>query len=68
MSVQLLPLLLEALSCPDQAVQLSTLSCLHPVLMDSSPVSALCPQLEVLISRLLHLTSSPAMVLTPLLL
>ncbi|XP_072559603.1 MMS19 nucleotide excision repair protein homolog [Paramormyrops kingsleyae] len=57
----LLPLLREALSCPDQAVQLSTLSCLYPVLMDSSPVSTLCPQLEGLISRLLGLTSSPAM-------
>uniref|UniRef100_A0A674AQQ2 MMS19 nucleotide excision repair protein n=1 Tax=Salmo trutta TaxID=8032 RepID=A0A674AQQ2_SALTR len=40
----LLPLLLEALSCPDQAVQLSTLSCLQPVLMD--PPSALITQLE----------------------
>uniref|UniRef100_A0A7N8WVS0 MMS19 nucleotide excision repair protein n=1 Tax=Mastacembelus armatus TaxID=205130 RepID=A0A7N8WVS0_9TELE len=30
----LLSLLLEALSCPDQGVQLSTLSCLEPVLID----------------------------------
>ncbi|KAE8284510.1 MMS19 nucleotide excision repair protein-like protein MMS19-like protein [Larimichthys crocea] len=55
----LLSLLLEALSCPDQAVQLSTLSCLQPVLID--PPSALILQLEALVSRLLALTSSPAM-------
>ncbi|XP_067100603.1 MMS19 nucleotide excision repair protein homolog [Osmerus mordax] len=55
----LLPLLLEALSCPDQGVQLSTLSCLQPVLLD--PPSALITQLEALVSRLLALTSSPAM-------
>lgn len=58
--VQLLSLLLEALSCPDQTVQLSTLSCLQPVLID--PPSALILQLEALVSRLLALTSSPAMV------
>uniref|UniRef100_A0A8C7GZN2 MMS19 nucleotide excision repair protein n=1 Tax=Oncorhynchus kisutch TaxID=8019 RepID=A0A8C7GZN2_ONCKI len=40
----LLPLLLEALSCPDQGVQVSTLSCLQPVLLD--PPSALITQLE----------------------
>uniref|UniRef100_A0AAR2IV57 MMS19 nucleotide excision repair protein n=1 Tax=Pygocentrus nattereri TaxID=42514 RepID=A0AAR2IV57_PYGNA len=55
----LLPLLLEALSCPDQAVQLSTLSCLQPVLLDPPP--ALTTQLEALFSRLLSLTSSPSM-------
>ncbi|XP_014013850.1 MMS19 nucleotide excision repair protein homolog isoform X3 [Salmo salar] len=55
----LLPLLLEALSCPDQAVQLSTLSCLQPVLMD--PPSALITQLEALVGRTLTLTTSPAM-------
>ena len=60
MCFQLLPLLLEALSCPDQGVQLSTLSCLQPVLLD--PPSALVTQLEALVSRLLALTSSPAMV------
>uniref|UniRef100_A0AAZ3QLA2 MMS19 nucleotide excision repair protein n=1 Tax=Oncorhynchus tshawytscha TaxID=74940 RepID=A0AAZ3QLA2_ONCTS len=43
----LLPLLLEALSCPDQAVQLSTLSCLQPVLMD--PPSALITHAKTLI-------------------
>ncbi|XP_041819393.1 MMS19 nucleotide excision repair protein homolog isoform X2 [Chelmon rostratus] len=55
----LLSLLLEALSCPDQGVQLSTLSCLEPVLID--PPAALIQQLEALVSRLLALTSSPVM-------
>ncbi|KAK7918894.1 hypothetical protein WMY93_010178 [Mugilogobius chulae] len=55
----LLTLLLEALSCPDQGVQLSTLSCLQPVLVDPPP--ALIQQLEALVSRLLALTSSTAM-------
>ncbi|XP_067224909.1 MMS19 nucleotide excision repair protein homolog [Chanodichthys erythropterus] len=55
----LLPLLLEALSCPDQAVQLSTLSCLQPVLLE--PPAALKNQLEALFSRLLALATSPAM-------
>ncbi|XP_051968695.1 MMS19 nucleotide excision repair protein homolog [Xyrauchen texanus] len=55
----LLPLLLEALSCPDQGVQLSTLSCLQPVLLEPPP--ALNNQLEALFSRLLALTTSPAM-------
>uniref|UniRef100_A0A665UWR0 MMS19 nucleotide excision repair protein n=1 Tax=Echeneis naucrates TaxID=173247 RepID=A0A665UWR0_ECHNA len=41
----LLSLLLEALSCPDQGVQLSTLSCLEPVLIDPPP--ALIQQLEL---------------------
>uniref|UniRef100_A0AAQ6IKB8 MMS19 nucleotide excision repair protein n=1 Tax=Anabas testudineus TaxID=64144 RepID=A0AAQ6IKB8_ANATE len=55
----LLSLLLEALSCPDQGVQLSTLSCLEPVLIDPPP--ALIQQLEALVSRLLALVGSPAM-------
>uniref|UniRef100_A0A673GQF2 MMS19 nucleotide excision repair protein n=1 Tax=Sinocyclocheilus rhinocerous TaxID=307959 RepID=A0A673GQF2_9TELE len=55
----LLPLLLEALSCADQAVQLSTLSCLQPVLLE--PPAAIRNQLEALFSRLLTLTTSPAM-------
>ncbi|XP_008313029.1 MMS19 nucleotide excision repair protein homolog [Cynoglossus semilaevis] len=55
----LLTLLLEALSCPDQGVQLSTLSCLEPVLIDPPP--AIIQQLEALVSRLLALISSPAM-------
>lgn len=58
--VQLLSLLLEALSCPDQGVQLSTLSCLEPVLINPPP--ALIQQLEALVSRLLALITSPAMV------
>uniref|UniRef100_A0A8C7MU87 MMS19 nucleotide excision repair protein n=1 Tax=Oncorhynchus kisutch TaxID=8019 RepID=A0A8C7MU87_ONCKI len=56
----LLPLLLEALSCPDQAVQLSTLSCLQPVLMD--PPSALITHAKTLIftheGRFVSLSSS----------
>ncbi|KAM9462795.1 MMS19 nucleotide excision repair protein homolog [Clarias gariepinus] len=55
----LLPLLLEALSCPDEAVQLSTLSCLQPLLMEPPP--ALTTQLEALFTRLLALTASPDM-------
>ncbi|TRZ00451.1 hypothetical protein DNTS_034560 [Danionella cerebrum] len=55
----LLPLLLEALCCPDQGVQLSTLCCLQPVLLESP--AALGSQLEALVSRLLALSSSPAM-------
>uniref|UniRef100_A0A673Y7L6 MMS19 nucleotide excision repair protein n=1 Tax=Salmo trutta TaxID=8032 RepID=A0A673Y7L6_SALTR len=55
----LLPLLLEALSCPDQGVQVSTLSCLQPVLLD--PPSTLITQLEVLVGRTLALTTSPTM-------
>ncbi|XP_031604746.1 MMS19 nucleotide excision repair protein homolog isoform X2 [Oreochromis aureus] len=55
----LLSLLLEALSCPDQDVHLSTLSCLEPVLVN--PPQVLIQQLEALINRLLALISSPAM-------
>ncbi|XP_055360358.1 MMS19 nucleotide excision repair protein homolog isoform X2 [Betta splendens] len=55
----LLSLLLEALSCSDQGVQLSTLSCLEPVLIDPPP--ALIQQLEALVSRLLVLIGSSAM-------
>ncbi|RXM36896.1 MMS19 nucleotide excision repair protein-like [Acipenser ruthenus] len=55
----LLPLLLEALSCPDHGVQLSTLSCLHPLLLDTPQV--MTSHLETLLSRLLGLTASPAM-------
>ncbi|KAM9426787.1 MMS19 nucleotide excision repair protein homolog isoform 2-T2 [Pholidichthys leucotaenia] len=55
----LLSLLLEALTCPDQSIQLSTLSCLEPVLINPPPV--LIQQLEALVSRLLALISSPAM-------
>uniref|UniRef100_A0A8C6P3Q5 MMS19 nucleotide excision repair protein n=1 Tax=Nothobranchius furzeri TaxID=105023 RepID=A0A8C6P3Q5_NOTFU len=55
----LLSLILEALTCPDQSVQLSTLSCLEPVLMN--PPQVLIQQLEALVSRLLALLCSPAM-------
>lgn len=55
----LLSLLLEALTCPDQGVQLSTLSCLEPVLVN--PPQVLIQQLEALVSRLLGLVCSPAM-------
>ncbi|KAI5102983.1 mMS19 nucleotide excision repair protein-like, partial [Silurus meridionalis] len=55
----LLPLLLEALTCPDDAVQLSTLSCFQPLIMEPPP--ALSTQLEALFTRLLALTTSPAM-------
>ncbi|KAK1881479.1 MMS19 nucleotide excision repair protein like [Dissostichus eleginoides] len=48
-----------ALSCPDLGVQLSTLSCLQPVLVDPPP--SLIQQLEALIGRLLALTGSPDM-------
>uniref|UniRef100_A0A3Q2C8W6 MMS19 nucleotide excision repair protein n=1 Tax=Cyprinodon variegatus TaxID=28743 RepID=A0A3Q2C8W6_CYPVA len=57
----LLSLLLEALTCPDEGVQLSTLSCLEPVLV--TPPQVLIQQLEALVSRLLALVGSPSMVL-----
>lgn len=59
-SVQLLSLLLEALACPDQEVQRSTLCCLEPLLMEPPP--ALIQQLEALVTRLLALSCSPVMV------
>ncbi|XP_047465933.1 MMS19 nucleotide excision repair protein homolog isoform X2 [Mugil cephalus] len=55
----LLTLLLEALTYPDQGVQLSTLSCLEPVLVN--PPQALIQQLEALVNRLLALICSPVM-------
>uniref|UniRef100_A0A3P9KGM1 MMS19 nucleotide excision repair protein n=1 Tax=Oryzias latipes TaxID=8090 RepID=A0A3P9KGM1_ORYLA len=55
----LLSLLLEALTCPDQGVQLSTLSCLEPVI--ASPPPVLLQQLEAVVGRLLALVCSPAM-------
>ncbi|XP_062859268.1 MMS19 nucleotide excision repair protein homolog [Trichomycterus rosablanca] len=56
---ELMPVLLEALSCPDEAVQLSTLSCLQPLLLEPPP--ALTNQLEALFARLLALTGSSTM-------
>ncbi|XP_043911515.1 MMS19 nucleotide excision repair protein homolog [Protopterus annectens] len=55
----LLSLLMEALHCPDQVVQLSTLRCLHPLLMDAPQVMSV--HAETLVTKLLALTASPAM-------
>ncbi|KAJ8365351.1 hypothetical protein SKAU_G00141820 [Synaphobranchus kaupii] len=55
----LLPLLLEALAFTDRGVQLSTLLCLQPVLMD--PPSALNPHVDGLVFQVLELTTSPGM-------
>ncbi|KAJ1140987.1 hypothetical protein NDU88_007324 [Pleurodeles waltl] len=55
----LFALLLEALSCPDRVVQLSTLTCLEPLMLDAAPIMSL--HLETLITKLLTLTSSPSM-------
>ncbi|KAM8924824.1 MMS19 nucleotide excision repair protein homolog [Pelodytes ibericus] len=55
----LLLLLLEALSCPDQVVQLSTLTCLEPLLLDASGI--LSAHIDTLVTKLLALSSSPAM-------
>ncbi|KAG8551213.1 hypothetical protein GDO81_004011 [Engystomops pustulosus] len=55
----LFSLLLEALSCPDNIVQLSTLTCLEPLLLDAAEI--LSVHIDSLISKLLCLTSSPSM-------
>ncbi|XP_063818410.1 MMS19 nucleotide excision repair protein homolog isoform X2 [Pseudophryne corroboree] len=55
----LLSLLLEALSCPDHGVQLSTLTCLEPLLLDAAEI--LNVHIDTLITKLLSLTSSPNM-------
>ncbi|XP_063290261.1 MMS19 nucleotide excision repair protein homolog isoform X1 [Pelobates fuscus] len=55
----LLSLLLEALSCPDRIVQLSTLTCLEPLLLDAAEI--LSVHIDTLITKLLCLSSSPAM-------
>lgn len=62
LSLQLLPLLLEALSCSDRVVQLSTLSCLHPLLLEAPQVMSL--HVNTLVTKFLDLTSSPTMVCT----
>uniref|UniRef100_A0A674I447 MMS19 nucleotide excision repair protein n=1 Tax=Terrapene triunguis TaxID=2587831 RepID=A0A674I447_9SAUR len=59
----LLSLLLEALSCPDRVVQLSTLSCLQPLLLEAPHVMSL--HVDTLVTKFLGLTSSPAMVRAP---
>ncbi|NXV02968.1 MMS19 protein, partial [Cettia cetti] len=56
----LLSLLLEALSCSDRVVQLSTLSCLHPLLLEAPQVMSL--HVDTLVTKFLDLTSSPTMV------
>ncbi|CAJ0935087.1 unnamed protein product [Ranitomeya imitator] len=60
-SSELISLLLEALSCPDDVVQLSTLTCLEPLLLDAAEI--LRVHTDTFISKLLRLTSSPSMLL-----
>ncbi|XP_023610630.1 MMS19 nucleotide excision repair protein homolog isoform X3 [Myotis lucifugus] len=55
----LLSLLLEALSCPDCVVQLSTLSCLQPLLQEAPQVMSL--HVDTLVTKFLNLSSSPSM-------
>ncbi|NWV75857.1 MMS19 protein, partial [Dasyornis broadbenti] len=55
----LLSLLLEALSCSDHVVQLSTLSCLHPLLLEAPQIMSL--HVDTLVTKFLNLTSSPTM-------
>ncbi|XP_040848293.1 MMS19 nucleotide excision repair protein homolog isoform X3 [Ochotona curzoniae] len=55
----LLSLLLEALSCPDCVVQLSTLSCLQPLLLEAPQVMSL--HVDTLVTKFLDLSSSPSM-------
>ncbi|KAM4703373.1 MMS19 nucleotide excision repair protein homolog [Rhinophrynus dorsalis] len=55
----LLSLLLEALSCPDRIVQLSTLTCLEPLLLEAAEI--LNVHIDTLITKLLSLTCSPTM-------
>ncbi|XP_021108807.1 MMS19 nucleotide excision repair protein homolog isoform X4 [Heterocephalus glaber] len=55
----LLSLLLEALSCSDSVVQLSTLSCLQPLLLEAPQVMSL--HVDMLVTKFLNLSSSPSM-------
>ncbi|XP_019492089.1 PREDICTED: MMS19 nucleotide excision repair protein homolog isoform X1 [Hipposideros armiger] len=55
----LLSLLLEALSCPDCVVQLSTLSCLQPLLLEAPQVMSL--HIDTFVTKFLNLSSSPSM-------
>ncbi|XP_060245577.1 MMS19 nucleotide excision repair protein homolog isoform X3 [Meriones unguiculatus] len=57
----LLSLLLEALSCPDSVVQLSTLSCLQPLLLEAPQVMSL--HVDILVTKFLDLSSSHSMLL-----
>ncbi|NXY19000.1 MMS19 protein, partial [Atrichornis clamosus] len=59
----LLSLLLEALSCSDHVVQLSTLSCLQPLLLEAPQIMSL--HVDTLVTKFLNLTSSPTMVRAP---
>lgn len=60
---QLLSLLLEALSCSDRVVQLSTLSCLQPLLLEAPQIMSL--HVDTLVTKFLSLASSPTMVRVP---
>uniref|UniRef100_A0A8C4KAR1 MMS19 nucleotide excision repair protein n=2 Tax=Dromaius novaehollandiae TaxID=8790 RepID=A0A8C4KAR1_DRONO len=55
----LLSLLLEALSCSDRVVQLSTLSCLQPLLLEAPQIMSL--HVDTLVTKFLSLASSPTM-------
>ncbi|KAM3835410.1 MMS19 nucleotide excision repair protein homolog isoform 3-T3 [Vipera latastei] len=55
----LLPLLLESLSCPDHVVQLSTLRCVQPLLLDAPHVMHL--HIDTLVCKFLNLTDNSAM-------
>ncbi|XP_052618551.1 MMS19 nucleotide excision repair protein homolog isoform X1 [Peromyscus californicus insignis] len=55
----LLSLLLEALSCPDSVVQLSTLSCLQPLLLEAPQIMSL--HVDTLVTKFLALSSSHSM-------
>ncbi|NXT69059.1 MMS19 protein, partial [Chaetops frenatus] len=55
----LLSLLLEALSCSDRVVQLSTLNCLHPLLLEAPQIMSL--HVDTLVTKFLNLTCSPTM-------
>ncbi|NXA42307.1 MMS19 protein, partial [Eudromia elegans] len=55
----LLSLLLEALSCSDRVVQLSTLGCLQPLLLEAPHIMSL--HVDTLVTKVLGLTSSPTM-------
>ncbi|NWY00383.1 MMS19 protein, partial [Nothoprocta ornata] len=55
----LLSLLLEALSCTDRVVQLSTLSCLQPLLLEAPQIMSM--HIDTLVTKVLGLTSSPTM-------
>uniref|UniRef100_A0A8C6VD46 MMS19 nucleotide excision repair protein n=1 Tax=Naja naja TaxID=35670 RepID=A0A8C6VD46_NAJNA len=55
----LLPLLLESLSCSDHVVQLSSLRCIQPLLLDAPHVMHL--HIDTLVGKFLNLTDNSAM-------